>query len=382
MLTQIYNGNILTPSGWVKGGSIIIKDGKILEVMNNAFLIEGTSEKIDAKGQNVVPGGIEIHCHGGGGRDFMECTEDAFVTAAETHLKHGTTTIFPTLSSSSQAMIDQAAETCEKLIEKGNTTIAGLHLEGPHLNIKKTGGQMPEYICNPDPKKYIPMIERFKCIKRIDAAPELPGGLEFGKFASDHGIVMGIAHTVAEHAEVVAAYNHGYTIATHFYNAMAGFHNVGAYKHAGTVETVYLIPDMDVEIITDGHHLPDPIIRLVHKFKGVERTALITDSLACAGSDSNYLFLPGAIIEDGVCKVADGSALAGSIATMDRLLKVAVNAWLPLEDAVRMASETPARIMGINDRKGSIAKGKDADILFLDKDVNLTAVFSMGKKVK
>ena len=264
MLKQIYNGTIHTPEGWVKGGSIIFENGKIIEVKSDSLLIDG-AEAIDAKGAYVTPGGIEIHCHGGGGRDFMECKEDAFITAAATHLKHGTTTIFPTLSSSSQQMIDEAAEVCEKIIARGDTTIMGLHLEGPHLNIKKTGGQMPEYICNPDPAKYIPMIERFKCIKRIDAAPELDGALEFGKFASEHGIVMGIAHTTAEYPEVLAAYNNGYSLATHFYNAMGGFHNVREYKHEGTVESVYLIDDIDVEMITDGCHLPDTIIRLIHK---------------------------------------------------------------------------------------------------------------------
>lgn len=380
MLKQIFNGTIHTPEGWVKGGSVIFENGKIIEVKSDSLKVDG-AETIDAKGAYVTPGGIEIHCHGGGGRDFMECKEDAFVTAAATHLKHGTTTIFPTLSSSSQQMIDEAAEVCEKLIARGDTTIMGLHLEGPHLNIKKTGGQMPEYICNPDPAKYIPMIERFKCIKRIDAAPELDGALEFGKFASEHGIVMGIAHTTAEYPEVLAAYNNGYSLATHFYNAMGGFHNVREYKHEGTVESVYLIDDIDVEMITDGCHLPDTIIRLIHKLKGVERTAIITDSLACAGSDSNYIFLPGAIIEDGVCKVADGSALAGSIATMDRLITTTHNAGIPLHDTIRMASETPARIMGISDRKGALVKGKDADILLLDSDTKLKAVYSMGNLV-
>lgn len=381
MIKQIYNGSIHTPSGWVNGGSIIFENGKILEVKNDSHLIDN-AETIDAEGAYVTPGGIETHCHGGGGRDFMECTEDAFRTAAKTHLKHGTTSIFPTLSSSSQAMIDEAAATCERIMAAGNSTILGLHLEGPHLNIKKTGGQMPEYICNPDPKKYIPMIERFKCIRRIDAAPELDGAIEFGKYVSDHGIVMGIAHTTAEYPEVLAAWHNGYTLATHFYNAMSGFHNIGPYKHEGTIESVYLIDNMDVEMITDGRHLPATLIRLIHRLKGVERTQLITDSLACAGSDSNFLFLPGAIIDDGVCKTADGKALAGSIATMDRLIQVCHGTGIPLHDTIRMASETPARIMGISDRKGQLVAGKDADILLLNMDDSLKAVYSMGELVE
>ena len=164
---------------------------------------------------------------------------------------------------------------------------------------------------------------------------------------------------------------------------MPGFHNVREYKHAGTVESVYLMENMAVEMITDGIHVPIPILRLIHKIKGVERTALITDALAVSASDSDKAFDPRVIIEDGVCKLSDRSALAGSIATMDRLLLTAVcMAGIPLQDAVRMPSETPARIMGIYDRKGSIQRGKDADILLLTPDIELHAVYSMGQLVK
>ena len=140
---------------------------------------------------------------------------------------------------------------------------------------------------------------------------------------------------------------------------------------------------MTVEVVADGIHVPPTILRLVYKVKGVERTCLITDALACAASDSQVAFDPRVIIEDGVCKLADRSALAGSVATMDRLIRTVVqNAEIPLEDAIRMASETPARIMGVYDRKGSLQRGKDADIMVLDKDLNVRAVWAMGKLVE
>ena len=141
--------------------------------------------------------------------------------------------------------------------------------------------------------------------------------------------------------------------------------------------------DMTVEVVADGIHVPPTILRLVYKVKGVERTCLITDALACAASDSQVAFDPRVIIEDGVCKLADRSALAGSVATMDRLIRTVVQkAEIPLEDAVRMASETPARIMGVYDRKGSLQRGKDADLMVLDKDLNVRAVWAMGKLVE
>ena len=381
MLTQLINARILTPQGWLHNGSVLIRDNKILEVTNCDLAVIG-AELIDVKGMYVLPGGVEIHAHGGGGRDYMECTEDAFRIATETHMKYGTTSIFPTLSSSTVPMIEQAAETCSKLMQEKDSPILGLHLEGHYLNMAMAGGQLPENIKNPDPNEYIPIVETHSCIKRWDAAPELPGAMQFGKYITAKGILASVAHTQAEFEDIRLAYEAGYTHATHFYNAMPGFHKRREYKYEGTVESCYLMDDMTVEVVADGIHVPPTILRLVYKIKGVERTCLITDALACAASESQEAFDPRVIIEDGVCKLADHSALAGSVATMDRLIRTMVQkAEIPLADAVRMASETPARIMGVYDRKGSLQKGKDADILVMDQDLNVRAVWAMGKLV-
>ena len=382
MLTQIINARILTPQGWLKDGSVILRDNKILEVTNCDLAVIG-ADVIDAKGMYVVPGGVEMHVHGGGGRDFMEGTEDAFREAIAAHAKHGMTSIFPTLSSSTVPMIEKAVETCNKLMAEKNSPVLGLHLEGHYLNLKKAGGQLPENIKDPDPNEYIPIVEGSPCLARWDAAPELPGAIQFGKYCAAKGVLPTIAHTCAEYEDVLAAYNAGFTHVTHFYNAMPGFHNKREYKYEGTVESVYLIDDMTVECVADGIHVPPTILRMVYKIKGVERMALITDALACAASDSDKAFDPRVIIEDGVCKLSDRSALAGSIATTDRLIRTMVQqADVPLEDAIRMASETPAKIMNVYDRKGSLAKDKDADILVLDNDLNIRCVWQMGKIIE
>lgn len=382
MLVQIINGKIHTPQGWLRNGSVIINDNKILEVSNCDLAVVG-AKIIDAKGMYIVPGGVELHVHGGGGRDFMEGTEDAFRTAVAAHMQHGTTSIFPTLSSSSIPMIRAAAETTEKLMSEKDSPILGLHLEGHYFNMKMAGGQIPEYIKNPDPTEYIPLLEETNCIKRWDASPELPGALQFGKYVSSKGILVSVAHTQAEFEDIRAGFDAGYTHATHFYNAMPGFHKKNEYKYEGTVESIYLMDDMTVEAIADGIHVPPTILRLIYKVKGVEKTALITDALACAASDSKVAFDPRVIIEDGVCKLADRSALAGSIATMDRLIQtMTFQAEVPLFNVIRMISETPAKIMGVYDRKGSLERGKDADILLLDKNLDVRAVWAMGKLVK
>lgn len=382
MLTQIINGCVLTPHGWVNDGSVLIDGTRIKAVLNSSRPVDGVDKVIDAKGSYVLPGGVDIHVHGGGGRDFMECTEDAFVTAVEAHRKHGTTSIFPTLSSSTVPMIRQALATCDKLVADPMSGVLGLHLEGPYFNLKMAGGQLPENIKAPVPDEYRPIVEDFTSLRRWDAAPELPGTSEFGDYLTSKGIVVSLGHTAATPDDVEEGYRHGFNHATHFYNAMTGNHKEGCYKYAGVVEAVYNNDGITVEMIADGIHVPPTILKMIHKVKGTERTALITDALACAASDSQTAFDPRVIIEDGVCKLADRSAIAGSIATMDRLIRTAVQkAGIPLEDVARMASETPARIMGVYDRKGSLETGKDADIMMFDRNLNLTGVVQMGREI-
>ncbi len=383
MLTQIINGRILTPQGWLKNGSIVLRDHKILEVTNSDLAIIGANI-IDAKGMYIVPGGIEMHVHGGGGRDFQEGEEDAFLTAVNAHLQHGTTSIFPTLSSSSVPMIEKAVKTCNKLMEDPMTPILGLHLEGHYFNRSKAGAQMPEWIKDPDPNEYIPIVENSPCLKRWDCAPELPGAIQFCKYISEKGILPSLGHTQAEFNDVKAAFEAGCTHVTHFYNAMPGFHNKNEFKYEGTVESIYLIDDMSIECVADGIHVPPTILRMAYKIKGVERMALTTDALAVAAAPADaQAFDPRVIVEDGVAKLKDRSALAGSVATMDRLIKTAVNiAEIPLEDAVRMVSETPSLIMKVNDRKGTLQRGKDADILILDEKLDVRCIWQMGQLVK
>lgn len=381
MLTQIINGEILTPQGWLKDGSVLISDGKILEVTNSDLAVIG-AKVIDAKGMYIVPGFVSMHSHGGGGHDFTEATPEAFQIAAEAHLKHGATTIFPTLSSSSFDTLRQAVETCEQLMAAGNGQIQGLHIEGPYLNRKMAGKQWEDCLKDPDPNEYLPLLDSTTCIKRWDISPELPGAHEFAHETTSRGILTAITHTEAEYDEIKAAYQAGFTHAAHFYNAMPGFHKRREYKYEGTVESVYLTDGMTIELIADGIHLPSTILKLAYKLKGVEHTCLVTDALSCAATEGKETSNPRYIIEDGVCKLADRSSLAGSIATMDVLVRTMTQAGIPLGDALRMASETPARIMGVYDRKGSLQKDKDADILIMDKELNIRAVWQAGKLVQ
>ena len=382
MLKYITNAQILTPHGWVENGTISFCDGRITSIKEGGIAFSDKNVA-DAKGAYIIPGGIDLHVHGGGGHDFMECNEEAFRIATQTHLRHGTTAIYPTLGAASHEGMMQAIEVTERLMAEPNSTIMGLHFEGPYLNPQMAGGQIPEYICNPLVEQYTEMLNSTNCIKRWDAAPELEGSMEFAQYAASKGVKVAIAHTTADYNTLQEAYEAGFSHVTHFYNAMTSVHKRREFKYEGTIEGVYLIDEMSVELIADGIHVPPAILRLVHKIKGAERICLVTDAMACTGGDTDKVFDERVIIEDGVCKLADRSALAGSIATMDRLIRTMVQkAEIPLAEAVRMTSETPARIMGIYDRKGSLAVGKDADMVMMDDSLTIQGVWSMGQQVE
>lgn len=382
MLTLIANGTILTPQGWLKNSSLLIEDGIIKDIISDYPEISDC-RTIDANGCLIVPGGIDLHVHGGAGSDFMNATEEDFRKIISLHQQHGTTSILPTLAACNRETIERAIDVTEKMMSEKNSPVIGLHLEGPYLNKDMAGAQEIENIKDPDPNEYKDIIARTNCIKRWDCAPELPGAMAFAKYATSKNILTSIAHTKAEYKKVREAVEAGYTHATHFYNAMTGFHKSREFKHEGTVESIYISDEINIELIADGIHVPIPMLKLAHKIKGTEKITLVTDAMAFTGTHSSSSIDPRIIIEDGVCKLADRSALAGSIATMDKLIQVmTVECGLPLEDVMKMVSENPAKLMGVYDRKGSLEKGKDADFLILNKDISLASVWRIGNEIQ
>lgn len=379
MLTQINNGKILTPNGWVLDHSLLIEDGKILDIAGS-LPIQG-AEVVDARGMYIVPGYVAMNVYGAKGHTFNEGTEEAFDIITKSHLQHGATTIFPTLSPTTRDRIIELDELCSKMMEKDDTTIKGLHVVSPYLSEDMTKEQYK--VKNPDPAEYNIILEKTKCIKRWDAAPELPGSSVLAKAIKEKGILPVISHTIAEYKEVLEGFEAGFTHTAQLYNAMPGFHKKREYKYEGTVESVYLIDDMTTEVIADGKHLPATILRLVYKIKGVEKLALVTAALAYADYDGEVNPDDNVYIENGVCKVKGVNHLAGSIATMDTLVQnMVLKVGTTLRDAVRMASETPAKIMGIYDQVGSLEKGKEANVLILNHHYEICGIWSKGKQVK
>lgn len=388
---KIYNGTLICPHRCIKEGTLIIKDGKIVELGSKNVEVEADALQIDAQGNFIAPGFIDIHVHGGGGCDFMDGEIDDFLTIAETHARYGTTAMTPTTLTSEKEGLVKVLSNYEQASVKNlkGARFLGMHLEGPYFLLNQRGAQDPKFIRNPDPKEYKEIIERFgKSIARWSAAPELPGALAFGRYLRDHGILAAFAHTGADYDAIVAAFENGYTLATHFYSAMSGVFRKNAYRYAGVIESTYLIDEIDVEVIADGRHLPAALLKLVYKIKGPDRIALITDAMRGAATTASETILGDkkngitVIIEDEVAQLPDRSAFAGSIATTNRLVKNMVHmAEIPLVEAVRMQTYTPARIMGWERLKGSLAVGKDADVVVFDNNVDVRYTIVEGKLV-
>ncbi|ASZ14075.1 N-acetylglucosamine-6-phosphate deacetylase [Chitinophaga pendula] len=388
-LIKIVNGRVITPLRIIENGTVLVRNG-IIEAITAGTPETTAAVTIDANGQYISPGFIDLHIHGGGGYDFMDATPEAFLKIAEMHAKYGTTAMVPTtLTAEKQDLLRTLdSYTAALAVNTNGATFMGIHLEGPYFAMSQRGAQHPKYIREPDEHEYREILEYSPHIVRWSIAPELKGAPQMGRLLREKGILPAIAHTDAVYEEVVTAFESGFTLATHFYSAMSGVTRRNLFRHAGVIESVYLIDEIDVEVIADGVHLPAALLKLIYKIKGPDRIALITDAMRAAGMPpGNSILGPlhgglHVIVEDGVAKLPDYSAFAGSVATADRLVRNMVRmAEIPLHEAVRMMSLTPARIMGIQHRKGSLTPGKDADILIMDNNLSVKWTMVAGKIV-
>ena len=367
----------------VLDGYVYFKNGKIMDVTSADYPVK---EEYDATGFYVSAGFIDIHTHGGGGNPF-EGSLDDIVAGCNFHLKHGTTSICPTISAAPFESMARSVKNVADAMKDARVmgTILGAHMEGPYLSAKQAGAQCPDFITPPVENEYLPLLEEYgDVIARWSYAPENDVGERFVTALGDYGVIASAGHTDAIYDDMCRASEKGCLLVTHLYSCTSTITRDHGFRRLGVIETAYLLDDMYVEIICDGKHLPPELIRLIYKIKGAEKIALVTDSLALAGTEQTHGFMQSTefIIEDGVCKLMDRSAFAGSIATADRLLRVAVKeAGISLLDAVRMLTKTPADIMNLA-TKGSLARGMDADFVIFDENISIRDVFAKGVLVK
>ena len=376
MKTKYTNLILVTPGGCETGKNLYTEDGVIAAVTEENLPADRV---IDCGGNYLSAGWIDIHTHGAGGADFLDGTAEAYHTAARMHGIHGATTILPTTTSVDRDRIVQAAAAFEEAKRFDDIPdLPGLHLEGPYLASSQKGAQEDRFIHPFDAAETAEILDASDKILRWTAAPELDGAGDFAKNLSERGILPCIGHTDATFAETEEAYRQGFTHITHLYSCMSTVHRVNAYRVAGVLEAAYYLDGMTVELIADGSHLPAELLKYAVKFKGREKIALVTDSMRAAGMGPGESVLGAldnglpVIVEDGVAKLTDRSAFAGSVATCDLLIRTMVNlAQVPLHDAVYMLTATPARIMGWTDR-GRIEPGLRADFTVFDGAINVT----------
>lgn len=362
-------------------GYIYFENGKIAEVTNVELPYD---KEYDHTGRFVSAGFIDLHTHGGAGFDFINSEEDV-IGASDFHLSHGTTSILPTISAAPMSKMKNAVEYIANVMKSGKSkaNIIGAHMEGPYLSKEQCGAQCSDFITAPDPDEYKELIDAFPgAIARWSYAPENDPDGEFAEFITKNSIIASAGHTNAIYQDIKTAMNKGMNLITHLYSCTSTVTRDHGFRRLGVIESAYLEDDIFVEIIADGKHLPPDLIKLILKVKGIDKVALVTDSLSLAGTKetSGKMVDTEYIIEDGVCKLKDRSAFAGSIATTDVLIRtIHKEVGLSVVDAVYMMTEVPAKILGIN--KGRLAKKYDADIVVFDENITIESVFVSGKKV-
>ncbi|NLN55879.1 MAG: N-acetylglucosamine-6-phosphate deacetylase [Clostridiales bacterium] len=381
-------GNIVTPIRIIPNGELNFENG-IITYVGSRKNDDNLFECLDFGENYISPGFIDLHVHGGGGSDFMDGTEEAFLKIASLHQSHGTTSLLATTLTCPDEELFNIFDVFDGIKGKNiKNCLYGLHLEGPYFAKTQKGAQDEKYIKFPTREHYGLILEKGgKYIKRWSVAPELEGAMELGRILSEKGILPSMGHSDAEYETALEAFENGYTHLTHFYSGMSTITRKGGFRHPGLIESGYMLGDLTVEIIADGCHLPPSLLRYIYTAKGADKTALVTDSLRGAGTSSRTMILGSltsgyeVIIEDGVAKLPDRSAFAGSIATTDRLVRNMIKyASAPLTDAVKMMTYTPARIANMKN-KGLLRVGFDADIAVFDDNINIKAVFISGSLV-
>ena len=389
MMERIWigNGRLVQPGRIMENGSLLIEEGRIVAL---DLPCPEDARPVDARGGYILPGFIDIHVHGGGNGDFMDRDPESVLRAARTHCAHGTTAMVATTMSCPDETLEQVID-CYLGFHgpvSGGAELLGLHLEGPFFSAAGRGAQPISEERVPTRELLTRMIRRAEGhILRGDAAPELENMEMFAAVMRENGILCAAAHTAANATRMMEAFDWGFSHITHFYNAVTTYHKEDRIPHSGVVEATYIRDDVTIELISDGLHVPKESFQLAYRIKGPDRIAMITDAMRAAGTAEHESILGArddgvpVVIREGVAMLPSLESFAGSICTMDRALRTAhLRYGLPLPEVCRMMSLTPARLCGVSHRKGSLAVGKDADVVLMDEGFDVRQVYVNGNR--
>ena len=376
------NARVIFPDK-IRDCVVATDNGKIVDICDT-FHPSENDVVTDCNGMYLSPGFIDVHVHGGGNKSAMSTDYRDIVAMAEAHMKYGTTSIVPTTLAAPIEQLKDVTLSVKEASEKSEkANILGIHYEGPYLSLKYKGAQSPENILNPKKNPPEELLDMWDKVLIMGAAPEEDGVLELGEKLRSRGICASIAHSASSYEQVEEAVKHGFSDITHIYNACSSCFKTGVFRTAGVVEAGLAIDEITTQTIGDLRHLPQGLLRLIYKCKGDDKMYLITDGLEFSASDikENTVYTQEngmqVIYEDRVMKLADRSALAGSAATLQDCVRNMYKAvGVPLYSAVKMASLTPASVVGYSSQKGKIAKGYDADLIIFDDDINIKSVIT------
>jgi N-acetylglucosamine-6-phosphate deacetylase len=384
--TLIHAGHALTPTGEVSDAGILVRDGVIEAIgPREGMNLPGDATEIVGKDKTAIPGFVDVHIHGAGGRDVMEGTTEAMSTVTKTVARHGTTSIVATTVTASADVICRSCEGIARYVatqhESGDprAEVLGIHFEGPFLSEIRRGVHPAEWLRLPSAE----LLERFVAAAggtalMLTIAPELLGAMPCIDAAIKAGLVVGIGHTDATYEQARAAIAHGAHHAVHVYNAMRPF----SHRDSGVIGAVLTTPSVTAELIADGVHVEEAAMRLLLQAKSANCVILVSDGLSATGMpDGKYMLGQFEVtVSGGVCRNSEGK-LAGSTLTLDRALRNVIALSKSFADTARMLTLNPAALLGLEFKKGALRAGADADILLIDEAMELAGVWVRGRAV-